>query len=111
VPRIEVYGSRGSLSVPDPNTFGGPVLVQGAGEREWREVALTHGFTQNSRGLGVADMSLAIHEGRAHRASGQLAYHVLDIMHAIHESAEQGQHITLTSSCPRPEPLAADQRF
>src|SRR4051812_3071051 len=56
LPRIEIYGSEGSLSVPDPNTFGGPVLVRRAGEKEWTNVPLTHGYTEQSRGLGLADM-------------------------------------------------------
>ena len=53
LPRIEIYGSEGSLSVPDPNTFGGPVRIRLAGDAEWREVPLTHPYTENSRGLGV----------------------------------------------------------
>ncbi len=69
LPCIEIYGSEGSLSVPDPNTFGGPVRIRLAGDKEWREVPLTHGFTENSRGLGVADMASG-DPGRA-SASGQ----------------------------------------
>ncbi len=105
LPRIEVYGSEGTLSVPDPNTFGGPVRIRRAGEKEWSEVPLTHGYTENSRGLGAADMAQAIRSGRAHRASGEMAFHVLDVMVAFHEASEAGQHILLTSSCSRPSPL------
>ena len=105
VPRIEIYGSEGTLSLPDPNTFGGPVRLRQAGAGRWEEVPLTHGHTGDSRGLGVADMAEAIRQGRPHRASGELAYHVLDIMHAIHDASEQGQHINLRSTCARPEPL------
>ena len=50
LPRIEIYGTAGSLSVPDPNTFGGPVRIRRAGDKEWREVPLTHGLAENSRG-------------------------------------------------------------
>ena len=105
LPRIEIYGSEGSLSVPDPNTFGGPVLIRRAGEKEWSNVELTHGYTKNSRGLGLADMAYAMRSGRAHRANGELAYHVLDIMHAFHDASREGRHIELTSSCSRPAAL------
>jgi predicted dehydrogenase len=106
VPRIEIYGSEGSLSVPDPNTFGGPVLLRKAGEREWTEVPVAFGYTANSRGLGVADMLQATRSGRPHRASGQLAYHVLDLMHAFHDASREGRHIELQSTCDRPAPMA-----
>ena len=105
LPRIEIYGSEGSLSVPDPNVFGGPVHVRRAGATEWSDVPLTHGYTKNSRGIGVADLAYALRSGRPHRANGEMAYHVLDIMHAILESAREGKHIELSSTCVRPEPL------
>jgi predicted dehydrogenase len=105
LPRIEIYGSEGTLSVPDPNTFGGPVLLRRRGENAWQEIELTHGYTGNHRGIGAADMALAIRSGRPHRASGEMAYHVLDIMHAIHDAARLGQHIELISQCPQPAPL------
>lgn len=105
LPRIEIYGTLGTLSVPDPNTFGGPVRIRRAGASEWSVVPLTHGYSQNSRGLGVTDMSYAIRSGRPHRASGELAYHVLDIMHAFHDASDQGKHIELESTCVRPKPL------
>ncbi len=108
LPRIEIYGSEGSLSLPDPNTFGGPVKLLKAGEKEWREVEISRPYTANSRGLGVADMAHALHDGRPHRASGEMAFHVLEIMSAIHTSAAQNQHVTLESSCERPAPLPAD---
>ena len=105
VPRLEIYGSKGTLSLPDPNTFGGPVRVRKAGEQSWAEAPIAHGYTQNSRGLGVADMADAIRTGRAHRANGELAYHVLDLMHTIHDASREGRHIDMTSSCQRPDPL------
>jgi predicted dehydrogenase len=105
LPRIEIYGSEGTLSVPDPNTFGGPVFLRRAEDTEWREVPLTHGYAHNLRGIGVADMAYAMRSGRPHRASGDLAFHVLDIMQAIHDSSREGRHIELTSLCDRPVPL------
>lgn len=105
LPRIEIYGSHGSLSVPDPNHFGGPVRVRRAGASEWSEVPLTHANHENSRGLGVADMAYALRTGRPHRANGDLAFHVLDIMHAFQEASDLGSHIEITSGCERPAPL------
>ena len=106
LPRIEIYGTQGSLSVPDPNTFGGPVRVRRAGASEWSEVPLTHGYAENSRGIGVADMAYAIQSGRAHRVSGELAYHVLDIMHAVEDSSASGAYTTLASTCAQPAALS-----
>ncbi len=102
LPNIEIHGSEGSLNVPDPNTFDGPVRLRRAGEPKWTEVPLTHGYTGESRGLGVAEIAYALQSGRPHRASGELAYHVLDIMHAIHDASREGRHVELTSTCARP---------
>jgi predicted dehydrogenase len=107
LPRIEIYGSEGSLSVPDPNTFGGPVQIRLAKDKEWRNVPLTHGYTENSRGLGVADMASAIREGRLHRASGELAFHVLDVMAAFEEASTAGRHVAIKSGPPQVEALPA----
>ena len=105
LPPIEIYGTQGSLSVPDPNTFGGPVRVRRMGSKEWSEVPLTHGFADDSRGLAVADMARAIQSGRPHRASGDLAYHVLEAMHGFHDASTQGRHYEMQSRCERPAPL------
>jgi predicted dehydrogenase len=106
-PKLELYGSTGSLSLPDPNTFGGPVRLRGAADKEWRDVPLTHANATNSRGLGPADMAVALRSGRPHRASGELAFHVLDVMHAIEEASASGRHVEIGSSCERPAPLPA----
>ncbi|MBO9610671.1 MAG: Gfo/Idh/MocA family oxidoreductase [Paenibacillaceae bacterium] len=105
LPSIEVYGSQGSMRVPDPNTFGGPVLIRKPGSDDWTEIPLTHGYTEQGRGLGVADMAEAIRTGRPHRASGQLAYHVLEAMHGFHDASLEGKHYEMRSSCEIPEPL------
>lgn len=106
-PQLLIYGTAGSLRLPDPNTFGGPVQLKPAGEKEWQEVPILHGHTANSRGIGTADMAMAMREGRPHRASGELAYHVLDTMHAIYDSSAAGRVVTIESSCARPEALPA----
>ena len=104
LPRIEIYGSEGSLSVPDPNRFDGPVKIKRAGSDEWAEIPLTHS-DKVLRGIGVADMAYGIRYGRPHRASGKLAYHVLDIMHSFEVASETGQHIKIESSVTQPKPL------
>jgi len=107
MPNIEIYGSEGSLSVPDPNSFGGTVRLRKGREKEWIEVPLTHGWSQQSRGLGVADLAAGITAGRPHRANADVAFHVLDIMQAVHESSATGRHIELTSTCLRPLAMPA----
>ncbi len=102
---MEVFGTEGTLLLPDPNTFGGPVVLHRPGEVEWQEQPIEHHHTANSRGIGVADMADALRTGRLHRANGDLAYHVLDIMHAIHDASRDGRHITLDSMMQQPEAL------
>lgn len=104
LPRIEIYGSEGTLSVPDPNTFGGPIAVRRAGAKEWSEIPPSHSV-EVGRGIGVADMAYALRSGRAHRASGDLAYHVLDLMHSFHDASTSGRHVDVASKVERPAPL------
>ncbi|NLF40466.1 Gfo/Idh/MocA family oxidoreductase [bacterium] len=106
-PLIEVYGTEGTIRVPDPNTFGGVVKVWSTADRQWKEVPLTHGYAENSRGIGVADTASALRNRRPHRANGQLAYHVLDLMHAFHDAARTRKTIKLKSKCDRPAPMPA----
>lgn len=104
LPRIEIYGSEGSLSVPDPNTFGGPVRIRRAGADAWMEVPLTHA-ADTGRGIGVADMAYAIRSGRAHRAHGDMALHVLDVMLSFEEASRLAQHRMIENQCAKPAPL------
>ncbi|HTX02015.1 MAG TPA: Gfo/Idh/MocA family oxidoreductase [Acidimicrobiales bacterium] len=161
IPRFELHGTEASLSLPDPNTFGGPVKLFPAGASDWEEVP-TDGFGLHQRGIGLACMAAAIRRGRApagagtalgagagaapgagagaapgagagaapgagagaapgagagaapgagassdNRASGRLAYHVLDAMLAIIESAGQGCEVLVQSSAERPAPMPA----
>lgn len=107
---VTIYGSEGTLRVPDPNGFGGPVFLKRGGDKEFTEVTpFEHGFEVNSRGVGVLDMADAIRSGGANRASGALAYHVLDVMLSFEESSASGKHVLPTSQVPRPEPMASDQ--
>jgi predicted dehydrogenase len=105
LPFIEIYGSEGTLRVPDPNTFGGPVYVSRFGDETWPEIPLLKDFPDNSRGLGITDMAEAITQGRPHRASGELAAHVLEVMHGIHDASASGAYYQVKSACARPDPL------
>lgn len=107
LPRIEIYGSAGSLSVPDPNRFGGPVLLRRAGSEAWTEVPLSHN-PDVGRGIGVADLAYAVRTGRPQRAAGTLADHVLEAMHAFGQASETGRHVELTTQPDRPAPLPLD---
>lgn len=97
MPNIEIYGTAGSIRVPDPNTFGRQVLLATSENREYQEIPLITPYCENSRGLGLSETVLALEENRANNASGALALHVLEIMESIVKSAEQGELIALES--------------
>lgn len=103
LPLIEVYGTGGSLSVPDPNRFEGPVELYRAGQ--WRPLPVTAGYPDAGRGTGLADLAEAISAGRPHRASGALAAHVLDVLLTLLEAAEAGRSRPVTRTGPRPDPV------
>lgn len=105
LPRIDLFGSAGSIGVPDPNTFWGPVQIFRPGQDDWVDVPLSHGYSENSRGIGLLDMTHAATVGRPHRASGELALHVLEVMHGLLHSGETGGFYEMTTSCDRPEAL------
>jgi predicted dehydrogenase len=104
LPRIEIHGTEGSLSVPDPNQFGkNPELFRsGEEDKGWQEMPFTHGCSRGCRGLGAAELVAAEASGRPHRTSGALAFHVLDICVALHESAEAGRAVELEPGCEQP---------
>lgn len=106
VPRIEIYGSKGTLSVPDPNTFGGPVRLYRPETGEFKEIPLLFEYKENSRALGLADMAKAIQTGRDFRASSKVTYHVLEVMSAFEKSSQEGIHIAIESEVERPELMA-----
>ena len=104
-PKIEIYGSEGTLSVPDPNTFGGPVRLYRQSTRNWEEVPLDIGFADNSRGLGLSDLVQAQLTGSTARANGDLANHVLEVMSITQAAGDLGAIQTLKTTCERPAPL------
>lgn len=105
LPRIEVYGTEGSLTVPDPNDFDGPVRLYRPDAPQWTQVPESAGYRGGARGCGVADLAAALASGTPHRASGELAYHVLDVMESLLEAATQGTTVEVTSTCDRPPPV------
>ncbi len=111
LPWCEVYGTEATLSLPDPNTFGGPLRVRRAGDKEWEELPVTRPYAVNSRGLGLADMIAGMAEGRRHRASGELAYHVLDTMQSVLDAAADHAWIDVESTVERPDALPEGARF
>ncbi len=104
---IELYGTDQSVLVPDPNMFGGEVKTRSATEKEWTIVPVTLPYADaNYRSLGVADMAHAILEGRPHRASGDLALHVLEVMEAFEIASSEGRAIEIRTPVERPAPLS-----
>ena len=110
LPCIELHGTEGSLSVPDPNCFGGEVKLFQPHLADWAKIKLTHGYTDNMRGIGAADLARSLSGGVPARTCGRLAYHVLDVMCAISESAERGAYVKIESASDRPAPLPAGLR-
>lgn len=123
-PRLEIYGTEGTICIPDPdpvhgaNDFHGPVWLRTRATSrwefqprptdrpaDWQEVANTHGFNENSRGLGLLDLAYAVRDNRAPRASGELAQHVLEVMTGIDAAPGQGGYVDILSRCTIPEPL------
>src|SRR3989475_12455491 len=100
------------LGVLDRNYFWGDVKVRSNEEEStWQEVLLAFDHTdgpRNFRGLGVIEMAMAIERGEEPRASGELGYHVLDVMLSILESSTSGHHVEVQSTCRRPAPLPLD---
>ncbi|CDR14758.1 Gfo/Idh/MocA family protein [Streptomyces iranensis] len=103
LPRIEVHGSECSLSVPDPNTFDGPVELWRDGA--WEPLAPSAGYAGSARGYGLADMARALGAGRPHRASAELARHVLDVMLTLLDAARERTSLPVGTTCSRPEPV------
>jgi len=100
---IELYGEQGSVVLPDPNQFGGDLSVCEC-DGDWQDLA-PRAFTGRLRGLGVAEMAWALRAGQPHRANGELALHVLEIMDATLRAAEKASPVLLGTRCERPAPL------
>ncbi len=120
---IELYGEDGSMIVPDPNMFGGSVLISkklGSAWKNYKTNQMTLGKinirTQSSRanesptnanyrGVGLAEMIYSIQKKKIHKCNGNLSLHVLNIIDAIHLSAKKGKSKKITVKCDRPKPF------
>ena len=124
---MELYGTNGSLVVPDPNMFGGPVILSHELGSEWKEISVENKYLgktniinhsgrsneapkqSNYRGIGLAEMIYSIENNRKHRCNDQLALHVLDLIESTILAAESKKEIQLRSSCEQPKPLIEEE--
>jgi predicted dehydrogenase len=122
-PRLEIYGTEGTICIPDPdpvhgaNNFHGPVLFRTRktsrwthqprppGREDWIVAKNNHGFNENARGLGLLDLAYAVRNNRQPRASAYMAYHVCEVMEGILNAPKLGRYVDIASICDRPEPL------
>jgi len=109
---LELYGTEQTLLVPDPNFFGGTVELRKRGpDQDWSQVTVEASYADgNYRSLGVADMAAAILENRPHRANGDLALHVLEVMEAFETAAREGRTVEIKTPVTRPAPLSESLR-
>lgn len=117
---MELYGTEGSIYVPDPNFFGGSVtVVDQTGEAKELDVA-AHPLGRSNQGdpenrfanyrtAGLADMAQAIREGRDFRCSFDRAIHAVDVMMSILKSGETGNFVDIETTCTRPDAFGADE--
>ena len=107
---LEIYGTEGTLIVPDPNHFGGQLQYLAKGG-EWTDIDTDQPYADgNYRSIGLADMAHGVAENRPHRCNGDLALHVLEVMEAFQRSAETGQAIEIATPVERPAPLSQSLR-
>ncbi|MFK0041675.1 Gfo/Idh/MocA family protein [Paenarthrobacter sp. NPDC090517] len=100
-PNIEIHGETGSLIVPDPNYFDGDVQLFALGAEDWETLPVSAGYVDSGRGFGIADLA-ATPAGQEPRAGGQLAFHALEVMESVLESAKNGQAVAIKSTASRP---------
>jgi predicted dehydrogenase len=102
---IELYGTSGSLSVPNPDEFGGPIEIA-TDDNDWRSVPIERPFAVgNYRIIGAAEMAHAIRSKRPHRANSDLAFHVLEVIEALQTSSDRAMHVEITSRPERPSAM------
>jgi predicted dehydrogenase len=127
-PRLEIYGSEGSICIPDldpvhgANNFDGPVWFRRRADsrwefqprptdrpEQWLVAENRHGYNANYRGLGLRDLAQASVENREPRANGKLAFHVLEALIAVEESARNRTFREISSRVQRPDPMPIDE--
>jgi len=102
---IELYGTTGSVIMPDPSQFGGQVKVFKSDGKDWEDTVIPERYPFSCRLLGVADMVHSLANGTPHACSGELAYHVLEVMLAFETSSAQKKVVSIQSTCDRPHLL------
>lgn len=105
-PHFEIHGTAGSLILGDPDRFDGEVRYRPLGFRDWEVIPLRFDALVG-RGIGLADLIAGIRSKEPHRASGELAFHVLDVLLTIESATSTGRVEAITSRCDRPAPLGA----
>ncbi|MCX8454431.1 Gfo/Idh/MocA family protein [Paenarthrobacter ureafaciens] len=100
-PNLEIHGEKGSLVVPDPNHFDGEVQLFALGAEDWETLPVSAGYMDSGRGFGIADLA-ATPAGQEPRAGGGLAFHALEVMESVLESAKSGQSVSIKSTAQRP---------
>ncbi|WP_458780414.1 Gfo/Idh/MocA family protein [Arthrobacter sp. D3-16] len=100
-PNIEIHGERGSLVVPDPNHFDGDVQLFALGAEAWETLPVSAGYVDAGRGFGIADLASTA-PGAEPRAGGAMAFHVLEVMESVLESARSGSTVRINSTVERP---------
>jgi predicted dehydrogenase len=108
-PLFEVYGTSGTIAVPDPNRFSEAAFIATT-DRQWHELPTEAGYADAGRGVGLADMARAIETGRPHRASGELALHVLEIMESVIRSGREHTMVELVSTVEPPSSVPQGSR-
>ncbi|MDR1419575.1 MAG: Gfo/Idh/MocA family oxidoreductase [Treponema sp.] len=104
-PQIVMYGTEGILYMSDPNCFGGDVKVILKGQNEPVTLPATHGFTENHRGIGPAELAWSLRLGRKPRTSKEMALHGLELLLGLYKSCETRRFYEMTSTFERPAPL------
>ena len=104
LPIIEIYGSGGTLRVPAPNCFGGPVVLHTPGKGD-EEIPLAFDYPENSRALGLAEMAAALKAGRRPRASYKQTLHVLEVLTGFERAVKEGGYLELTTKFEREAPM------
>ena len=98
-----VYGTEGRLLLPDPNSYGGPLLLRRGREEAWQDVPFTARGDRDARGIGLHELVEAIAAGRPERASGSLALHVVDVARGILVAAAESRVVEIGSRASKPE--------
>jgi predicted dehydrogenase len=104
-PHVVIFGTKGLMYMADPNQFGGEVKVILKGNHEPFVMQQSHAYTDESRGLGVAEMAWSMRLGRKHRANAGLAYHALEVLHGMVKSSQSKVNTKMESSFEKPRAL------